>query len=291
MMTGLIITSLIAASLGIAGYFNIIPAETYAIYGRATGPFKDPNVFGPSLIFPALYLVHRLVTRPIREMVWSLPIFLVLLMALFLSFSRGAWINFVIGGLLYLPLSYATSAPQQRTRLVGFTLFLLIVMTVAIAIALSMEEVRSLFVQRFQIAQDYDLEEGGRFDSMTGALWMALTYPLGIGPDQWPRISALQLMPHNIYANVFVSGGLISLIGFTGLTIGTLVTGYRAIKLNPAHCGVLIVAFGTVAGHALEGLIIDSNHWRHLYIAMGVVWGLALAAQSNARGPYRVPLR
>jgi hypothetical protein len=50
---GLVAASVIAASFGILGYFAVIPnAEAYALYGRATGPFKDPNVFGPSLIFP-----------------------------------------------------------------------------------------------------------------------------------------------------------------------------------------------------------------------------------------------
>ncbi len=224
-------------------------------------------------------------------MLWGLPAFRVLLIALFLSFSRGAWINFLIGAGIFLVLSYATVEPRQRARLVGFTLMLTVIAAIAIAIALSFEEIRSLFVQRFQLVQDYDAEEGGRFDSMRGAMWMALNYPLGTGPDQWPRVSALHLMPHNIYANVFVSGGLISLIGFVGLTIMTLRTGYRAVKLNPAYCGVLIVALGTFAGHVIEGLIIDSNHWRHLYIVMGLVWGLALAAEAHAARNHGAQLR
>ena len=42
-------------SLGIVGYFDLLPGahELLTRYGRATGPFKDPNVFGPFLV-PAL---------------------------------------------------------------------------------------------------------------------------------------------------------------------------------------------------------------------------------------------
>ncbi|MSP94991.1 MAG: hypothetical protein EXR00_06925, partial [Alphaproteobacteria bacterium] len=90
-------------------------------------------------------------TRPPVEMLWSLPAFRVLLIALFLSFSRGAWINFLIGAGIFLVLSYATAEPRQRARLVGFTLMLTVIaaIAIAIAIALSFEEIRSLFVQRF----------------------------------------------------------------------------------------------------------------------------------------------
>jgi O-antigen ligase len=287
---GLVIASIIAASLGILGYFAVIPnAEAFAVYGRATGPFKDPNVFGPSLIFPSLYLVHRLATRRMREMLWTLPVLLLLLFALFLSFSRGAWMDFAVSALVFMTLSYATAPAAERNRLTGLTLVVSIGVALAIAWALSRPEVRTLFLQRFALAQDYDSAEGGRFDNMFEAFKMALTYPLGIGPEQWPRISASGLMPHNIYVNVFVSGGLISLVGFGGLTLMTLWAGIRALKLYPPLPGVLIAAIGAFAGHALEGLLIDSNHWRHIYVMAGIIWGLAMAAETRAQQPVPPP--
>ena len=148
---------------------------------------------------------------------------------------------------------------------------------------MSFDGVRGLFIQRFALSQDYDGGAGGRFDNMYDAFLMALRYPLGIGPDQWPHISPSNLMPHNIYVNVLVSGGLISFIGFASLTIMTLSIGFRAIARNAPMAGVLIVAVATFAGHALEGFIIDSNHWRHLYVIIGLIWGLALAAETRAK--------
>ena len=287
---GLVIASILAASLGVLGYFGKIPnAEAFAIYGRATGPFKDPNVFGPSLIFPTIYLVHRLATHRAREALWTLPILMLLLLALFLSFSRGAWMDFSVAALIFLVFSFATAPADVRGRLSAFTVVLSIAATLAIAWALSVPEVRDLFMQRFALAQDYDSGEGGRFDNMAAAFKMGLTYPLGIGPDNWPKISPSSLMPHNIYVNVFVSGGLISLGGFLTLVLMTLWAGFRALKLNPPLPGILIAATGTFAGHAMEGLLIDSNHWRHMYVVGGIVWGLALAAESRARQPVPVP--
>jgi O-antigen ligase len=281
---GLLIASLFAAGLGIAGYFNAIPdASSYAVYGRATGPFKDPNVFGPSLVFPTLFLVNELAMRRARDMFWILPPLLFLLLALFLSFSRGAWMNFIVAALVFLMLTAMTAPRGVRRRLGGFTVLLVIATAIGIAVALSNEHVRTLFIQRFALAQDYDAAEGGRFDNMFAAFMTALSHPWGIGPDQWPHMSTSQLMPHNIYVNVFVSGGILSLIGFAGLTVSTLWTGFAAIKRNPPMAGVLAAAIGAFAGHALEGFIIDSNHWRHIYVLVGIIWGLALAARTGAQ--------
>ncbi len=166
----------------------------------------------------------------------------------------------------------------QRTRLAGFVLALTAIATIAIGWALTLPEVRDLFVQRFALAQSYDTAAGGRFESMQAAFWMALQHPLGIGLFQWPHIWGL--MPHNVYVNVFVSGGLMSIAGWGGLTVLTIGAGIRALKLPPSLRGIAVVALASFVVHALQGFLIDSNHWRHLYINMGLIWGLALAARA-----------
>jgi hypothetical protein len=30
-------------------------------------------------------------------------------------------------------------------------------------------------------------------------------------------------------------------------------------------------------GMVLEGLVIDTDHWRHFYLIMAMIWGLAIA--------------
>jgi O-Antigen ligase len=287
---GLVVASIIAASLGVLGYFGAIPnAGAFALYGRASGPFKDPNVFGPSLIFPALYLVHRMAARPLREMLWTLPVLLLLMLALFLSFSRGAWMDGAASALAFFVLIAIHAPSWEKRRLAGLSVVLFAFGALAILWALSRPEVRALFLQRFTLAQDYDSGEGGRFDNMFEAFQMALRYPLGIGPEQWPKISPSGLMPHNIYVNVFVSGGLISLIGFGGLTVLTFWSGLRALRFSPPLQGVLIAAIAAFFGHALEGLLIDSNHWRHIYVLAGIIWGLSAAAEIRGRMGIEAP--
>ncbi|MEX2249446.1 MAG: hypothetical protein WD671_07410, partial [Parvibaculum sp.] len=47
----------VAAGLGVGGYFQLLPgSEMFLVFGRATGTFNDPNVFGPFLVAPVLFL-------------------------------------------------------------------------------------------------------------------------------------------------------------------------------------------------------------------------------------------
>lgn len=60
--------AVITALLGILGYFGAIPgAANFTLYDRAKGAFQDPNVFGPFLVAPTLYLLHGLLTQPISR--------------------------------------------------------------------------------------------------------------------------------------------------------------------------------------------------------------------------------
>ncbi|HXV29041.1 MAG TPA: hypothetical protein VD840_01790, partial [Sinorhizobium sp.] len=86
------VAAVLTALLGILGYFGAIPgAASFTLYDRAKGAFQDPNVFGPYLAAPILYLLHGLLTQPIRRAPWKIAGLLVLTLGVFLSFSRAAW--------------------------------------------------------------------------------------------------------------------------------------------------------------------------------------------------------
>ncbi len=61
--------AVITALLGILGYFNAFPgSHVFTLYDRAKGAFQDPNVFGPYLVCPALYLIHGILTGKIKHL-------------------------------------------------------------------------------------------------------------------------------------------------------------------------------------------------------------------------------
>jgi hypothetical protein len=52
------------------------------------------------------------------------------------------------------------------------------------------------------------------------------------------------------------------------------VLGFRhALKATPTQTLFLIVYAAFIA-NALEGIIIDSDHWRHFYLLAAMVWGM-----------------
>src|SRR5581483_12094025 len=59
----------LAALAGIVGYFDLFPGahELLTRYDRATGLFKDPNVFGPFLVPALVYAARRLAALPARK--------------------------------------------------------------------------------------------------------------------------------------------------------------------------------------------------------------------------------
>ena len=80
------------SALGILGYFHAFPgAEIFTLYDRAKGAFQDPNVFGPFLVPPSLYLVHGILIGDLKKSPLKAAALLVLALGIFLSFSRAAW--------------------------------------------------------------------------------------------------------------------------------------------------------------------------------------------------------
>ncbi|RVD48599.1 hypothetical protein EN746_23460, partial [Mesorhizobium sp. M8A.F.Ca.ET.023.02.2.1] len=64
-----VVSAVATSLLGIAGYFHAFPgAEMFTKYDRAAGAFQDPNVFGPFLVLPGIYLLYLLLTGPVTRM-------------------------------------------------------------------------------------------------------------------------------------------------------------------------------------------------------------------------------
>jgi hypothetical protein len=63
-----IATAVLTTLAGLSGYFRLFPGafDLFVQNGRAMGTFKDPNVFGPFLIWPALVIMERMMARAIR---------------------------------------------------------------------------------------------------------------------------------------------------------------------------------------------------------------------------------
>lgn len=282
MMWAYTAAALFAALTGIIGYFGLLPgAEMFTQFGRATGTFNDPNVFGPFLVAPILFLSMMLSRAGSIRSLWLAAPLGVLVLALLLSFSRGAWGNMALAGLIFFVLTLATSqSAKQAMRLIGFGVLAGLVGTAVIMVALADPKVSELFTERASLVQNYDTDpEHGRFESQARALRMVLEKPLGLGPAQWAIINDLDT--HNVYLHVLVAGGFLSGFAFIGFLVLSLVRAWRATSRGEAETGLLVVVFAALVGHLVEAVIIDINNWRHFYLLLGLLWGAVLAIEAR----------
>jgi len=61
----------------------------------------------------------------------------------------------------------------------------------------------------------------------------------------------------------------------------TLVVGFRQCIVPTPWQPYLIAALATFCGEAFESFVIDTDHWRHYFLALGMVWGLAVATMKE----------
>ena len=170
-------------ALGMAGYFGLTPGEMFTLYGRAAGAFKDPNVFGPFLVLPAVFMLQQILTGRPTAMPLYVAILIFITAGIFLSFSRGAWGLFMFSGLVVTASLYMRSTSnifRLRILLMGF--FAVVVLGLALIVALQIPAVADIFSERAQLAQSYDTARLGRFARYVIGFQMAMEHPLGIGP-------------------------------------------------------------------------------------------------------------
>lgn len=114
--------ALVAALAGSVGYFDLLPGarEMLTRYGRATGLFKDPNVFGPFLVPAMLYVMSQILEGSSRRAALWFTALPILGIAIPLSFSRGAWLCAGVGLMLFVGLQFLTGPTlRRRGKLLG----------------------------------------------------------------------------------------------------------------------------------------------------------------------------
>ncbi|MGH6684208.1 MAG: O-antigen ligase family protein [Pseudolabrys sp.] len=281
-----VLTATVVSLAGIAGYFNLFPHahDLFATYDRALGAFKDPNVFGPFLIWPALVVIERMLARRVR--LTDAVIVGILLLALMLSFSRGAWLHFAVSCLIMMILAFAT-APTDGARLRIFAMSAIAIAAVAafVVIALSFDSIGAMFTERAQLIQSYDVGSGGRFRLQEQALAALLEYPNGMGPFAFSNAHG-GTQQHNVYLQAFLVYGWIGGMAYLTLLAATVWTALRTLFVRTPWQPYLICAFAAFVGEMLEGFVIDTDHWRHFFLLLGMIWGLSAATFQFGRGPH-----
>jgi len=282
---GLVVGAMIAATLGVAGYFNLIPGgrDLLTLYDRARGSFKDPNVLGAFLILPALFSLQSVVSDKFGKSLRNTFAFGIMSLAILLAFSRAAWGGLILTSIFMLVLMVLTSRSQaQRSRIIIIALIAVALAAALVAVLLSFDSISQMFKQRASFDQSYDSGRFGRFGRYILGAEMALDRPFGIGPLQFIRYFPEDT--HNSYLNAFMSGGWLSGICYPALVLVTALNGFRYIFVRAPWQRAYLAVFAAYLGTVGESFIIDTDHWRHFWMMLGLMWGMFVAAEHYKAG-------
>lgn len=279
--------STISAVIALAAYLRLFPGNQIffrAEHGmRLKGLFKDPNVFGPYLVTGLILGVSISLSR-VRITWMGIAAALILFLTVVLSFSRGAWVNLLAAGTVFAVLIAVLSPFAAHRNL----LLLLVIVGLPLTggllfVALDYFDLFDFVRQRTQL-QRYDSH---RFGNQYEALLTAARQPIGVGPGHYVggnhfAKSDVVLATHNGFLKVLVENGWLGLASYLGIFCGFFAMMLRGIFRHPELRIHLAACVAIISGILVNSLVIDSLHWRHLFMMLGMGFGLVIAADRAA---------
>jgi O-antigen ligase len=270
MLWGYSLLAGVAGAAGVAGYLGFPGLrEVAAPEGRLLGFFKDPNVFGAYLVPAALYGASLLIGRRTRHRLVWMAIILSCCGAILLTFSRGAWANLIVAGMVFAALfTFADGLSRAWWRAMIVVPILLTLIAAVAYQMLTFPAVSDMFDVRFGM-QSYDTL---RFSNQREVFEAALEHPLGLGPGSTGRMFVLAA--HNVYIWALMETGILGFVSLIGMM---LISAARAIWLavaarDPDHRLLFGILAATLCAIYGEAAIIDVIHWRHFWLLLALAW-------------------
>lgn len=271
--------AVVSAALSVAAFAVPFPGAAGLIDNadtRAAGLFKDPNVFGPFLI-PILLITIEELLRP-RLLRLSAPLKLLSILALTLgvlfSFSRAAWVSLALG--------LVAMAGVMAMRRGGGRQALVITSVVVIGVVASAGTLYATgsldFLEERAGLQSYD---DNRFESQAYGIELAEENPLGRGPGQFDELAPIAA--HSTYVRVLAEQGVLGFATLVALFGATLVYAFANAAAGRSTWGIGSAALlGAWAGLMLNSVVVDTLHWRHLWLVAALIWAGTIRGRGRA---------
>jgi O-antigen ligase len=255
---------------------------------RASGLFKDPNVFGPFLIPIALILLEQHIAPKAPRLLRLRPAttwlcLLALTVGVLFSYSRAAWANYVLAVAVML---VASSMRRKGARRALRALTALLVVAGITLVVLSASGSLHFLQQRAHL-QTYDTH---RFAAQSLGWELGWTHPVGVGPGQFEYHSPVA--SHSTFVRVFAEQGFPGVLLWIALLLSTLVLALRNVALGRDTYGIGSAALlGAWCGLIFNSTVVDTLHWRHLWMVVALIWAGAARGSAPRGGRMLAALR
>jgi len=192
-------------------------------------------------------------------------------------------LNCILAIAAFFPLRLASMrSSSQRKALLKQASMPALLLVSATLIAISLPSIRDMLDTRLG-ANGMNSYDDERFAAHQQAMDTALSHPLGIGPGQWEL--SYYLSTHSLYYRVLSENGF---DGLAVLVIFLLVSLYRSLRLtmnSPSDSwrNLYAVFSACLLGILLNSSVVDTLHWRHVWLLLGLIWTSQPAPNDAAR--------
>jgi hypothetical protein len=283
-----IFATCVAALLGILMQLGIVSHAMLGLQSggvRITGTFKDPNVYAAFLSSGVVWLFISLITSR-RLFLPKLGALSLLMVGLVGAFSRAAFVNVLVSIAVFFVLrSMISLGTRWLKRFMGLFLVAALVGVPSVGWYLSDTGLGHFFFQRLEL-QRYDDK---RFSTQLEALGRLDEFPLGAGPNRAPEV--LGQGAHNVYVNVVFEYGVLGGISFYLFLLTTVWIALSGVLRRGPYAMLYASFLAILTGILVNSLVIDTLHWRHLFLFLALPIGLArfervqLALAQRSRPP------
>ena len=267
-----LVAALSSAVIAILALYAPLPGKSIFLYdpSRPRALFKDPNVFGPFLIPIALIILNEILNPRLLRLRRSAKVamFAVLSLGVLVSGSRAAWLNEILGVLVLLVVTGVRRGGGRRALVLLVTLLVAASVVVEVAAITGSDS----FISQRASLQSYDTE---RFSAQRHGIALVEQHPFGLGPGQFDVVSTISA--HSTYIRVLSEEGILGVAVWIALALATLLFamanvvkgrdtyGIGSAALLAAWCGIL-----------LNSVVVDTLHWRHLWVVAALIWAGAM---------------
>ena len=225
--------------------------------------FDDPNVYGAFLVPATLFFMWRVLAKQTDVSYRTINLLgaSITYSALILTLSRGAWLQAGVAlGVLLLIMLIGRQFDRASYKVLTAGIALIIVGGIVTSASLS-----ELMISR------YSSSDASRIDNLYHATETISDlslhqFAIGLGNGSYERFSIDGFAAHNTYLRVLFENGLIGLGLFLFLILGVVYKNRREF-----HKPLPAVLLASLAGIVVHSLVIDTLHWRHLWLIFGLL--------------------
>lgn len=276
-MNGYVIAGVFSAVLGTLSYLRVIGhQETLLLYNRPKGLFKDPNVYGPYMVPVLMWALVQLQERGrsgLGTLYWA-GVSVIAAGGIFWSFSRACWINTVVTLFSFFTIRLISGTLTKRALANAVKLLFSVLLLAILGLVFTERADRQLDAMLTDRLGSHGLKQYDTERFYTQRLaWEAVREkPLGIGPGQAEPV--FHYSTHSLYLRTLSENGFFGFVTFMALLALTLV---RAVNMAASAADERWRTYFTVLGACIAGLlvnslVIDTLHWRHFFMLLGLVW-------------------